>query len=204
MTANPFPDGSPVETPFPFTPEQKAGPRGAWPWLPGTVPSRCGPDEFVDKPEEAKGLLVDLLGRGARDPAVTWCNLNLALAESLLGQVDAALEACEQAYEAGNEDSSAYLWMRHDEDWVVERIKPRTRAIRLGALVLFRWQQVHKCGSPARPVAESSNRHTISFSRYLSPQEHARRPSGRRNAKLLTNAATRAASAAVKSTGNSR
>ena len=41
-----YPDGSAVEVRFPFTPEQKAGPRDAWPWLPGTVLSRCGPDEW--------------------------------------------------------------------------------------------------------------------------------------------------------------
>ena len=46
VTANPFPDGSPVEVPFPLTPEQEDGPRDAWPWLPGTVRSRCGPDEW--------------------------------------------------------------------------------------------------------------------------------------------------------------
>ncbi len=39
-----FPDGSAVETPL--TPEQRDGPRDAWPWLPGTVLSRCGPDEW--------------------------------------------------------------------------------------------------------------------------------------------------------------
>ncbi len=46
MTANPFPDGSPVEVRYPLTPEQEAGPRHAWPWLPGTVRSRCGSDEW--------------------------------------------------------------------------------------------------------------------------------------------------------------
>lgn len=86
---------------------------------------------LVDKPEEAKGLLVDLLGRGPDDPAVTWCNL--ALAESLLAQVDAALKACEQAHEADHKGFGSHLWMRHDEDWVVERISPRTWAVRFGA-----------------------------------------------------------------------
>ena len=45
VTANPFPDGSPVEVPYPLTGEQEAGPRDAWPWLPGTVLHQCGPDE---------------------------------------------------------------------------------------------------------------------------------------------------------------
>jgi tetratricopeptide (TPR) repeat protein len=86
---------------------------------------------LVDKPEEAKDLLVDLLRRGAPDPAVTWCNV--ALAESLLGQVDAAMEACEKAYETQHRSLGSHLWMRRDEDWVVERISPRTWAIRFGA-----------------------------------------------------------------------
>lgn len=46
MTGSPFPDGAAVETPFPLTPEQKDGPRGAWPWLPGTVLAQVGPDEW--------------------------------------------------------------------------------------------------------------------------------------------------------------
>ena len=43
---NPFPDGTPVSTPFPLTPEQARGGRSAWPWLPGTVIGQCGPDEW--------------------------------------------------------------------------------------------------------------------------------------------------------------
>jgi tetratricopeptide (TPR) repeat protein len=85
---------------------------------------------LVDKPEEAKGLLTGLLERGADNPAVTRCNL--AVAESLLGNIDAALKACEQAYELASE-ASAYLWSRTDEEWVVEFIKPRVWAVRLGA-----------------------------------------------------------------------
>ena len=42
-----YPDGSAVETRYPLTPEQEAGPRDAWPWLSGTVLSRCGPDEWL-------------------------------------------------------------------------------------------------------------------------------------------------------------
>jgi tetratricopeptide (TPR) repeat protein len=86
---------------------------------------------LIDKPEEAKGLLMDVLERSPRtDPAVTWCNL--ALAESLLGRTDASLKACEQAYENGSQ-SEAYLWARHNEDWVVESTDPRAWAIHLGA-----------------------------------------------------------------------
>ena len=43
---NPFPGGTPVLTPFPVTPEQGRGDRDGWPWLPGRVLSRCGPDEW--------------------------------------------------------------------------------------------------------------------------------------------------------------
>ena len=46
MTANPFPDGSVVEVRYPLTGEQEAGPRDAWPWLPGAVLHQCGPDEW--------------------------------------------------------------------------------------------------------------------------------------------------------------
>jgi hypothetical protein len=43
-----FPDGSPVLTPYPLTPEQ-ATPDGRpeWPWLPGWIVSQCGPDEWL-------------------------------------------------------------------------------------------------------------------------------------------------------------
>jgi tetratricopeptide (TPR) repeat protein len=85
----------------------------------------------LDKPDEAKSLLVEVLERGARNPAVTWCNL--ALAESLLGEVDAALNACEQAYQAERTHLSAPLWGRRDGDWVVERVKPQVCAVRLAA-----------------------------------------------------------------------
>lgn len=79
---------------------------------------------LIDKPEEAKGLLVDVFERGGgrTNPAVTWCNL--ALAESLLGQTDAALKACEQAYEDSS-GSESILWVRHDEDWVADFMRPR-------------------------------------------------------------------------------
>lgn len=43
---NPFPDGTSVKTPFPVDAEQQAGERAAWPWLPGEVVSRVGPDEW--------------------------------------------------------------------------------------------------------------------------------------------------------------
>lgn len=89
---------------------------------------------LIDKPDQARELFIDVLTRGASDPPVTRCNL--ALAESLLGQTDAALHACEQAYEAADDKGArqtAYLWQRRDDEWVVERTNPRSWAVRLGA-----------------------------------------------------------------------
>jgi tetratricopeptide (TPR) repeat protein len=85
---------------------------------------------LLDKPEEAKGLLMDVLERGGIDSAVPWCNL--ALVEWLLGHTDAALKACERAYEdiSGVE---SHLWVRRDDDWAVKQIKPRAWAIYFGA-----------------------------------------------------------------------
>ena len=45
-----------VEVRYPLTGEQEHGDRAAWPWLPGWVVSRCGPDEWeicVQTPELA-------------------------------------------------------------------------------------------------------------------------------------------------------
>ena len=41
-----FPDGLDVLTPFPVTDDEAQGDRASWPWLPATVVSRCGPDEW--------------------------------------------------------------------------------------------------------------------------------------------------------------
>jgi hypothetical protein len=41
-----FPEDSWVEVRYPLTGEQEHGDRAAWPWLPGWVVSRCGPDEW--------------------------------------------------------------------------------------------------------------------------------------------------------------
>jgi tetratricopeptide (TPR) repeat protein len=86
---------------------------------------------LIDKPEEAKGLLEDVIKRGGTmDPAVSWCNL--ALAELLLGDTVAALKACEQAYESSSRIES-YLWVRYDEGWAVKTVQPMVWAIRFGA-----------------------------------------------------------------------
>lgn len=42
-----FPDGTDVLTPFPLTAAEEQGDRASWPWLPATILSRCGPDEWV-------------------------------------------------------------------------------------------------------------------------------------------------------------
>ena len=86
---------------------------------------------LIDKPEEAKGLLVEVLERGVQgDLAVS--RYNLAVAEFLLGRPDAALEACEQAY-TNSSPKEAYLWIQENGEWVVEAVTPRASAARLGA-----------------------------------------------------------------------
>jgi tetratricopeptide (TPR) repeat protein len=86
---------------------------------------------LIDKPEEAKDLLVDVLERGGRgDLAISW--YNLAVAEFLLGRPDDALEACERAYE-GTSPRKAYLWMHKNGEWAVEMVTPRASAAHLGA-----------------------------------------------------------------------
>jgi hypothetical protein len=41
-----FPDGSPVEVRYPRDTQEEQGDRSAWPWLPGSIVSQCGPDEW--------------------------------------------------------------------------------------------------------------------------------------------------------------
>ncbi len=86
---------------------------------------------LIDRPQEARGLLTDALARKVQNPAVTWCNL--ALVERLLGDRDAALTACEQAYETARDDGNAFLWRQRDGDWVVEDTNPRSWAVSTGA-----------------------------------------------------------------------
>lgn len=68
-----FPAGSPVLTRFPLTPEQAAGNRGEWPWVPATVLSRCGPDEWdlvIEVPE-----LATLEDGTPAPPGTDWADL---------------------------------------------------------------------------------------------------------------------------------
>jgi len=41
-----FPDDSLVEIRYPCTRQEELGDRLAWPWLPGSILSQCGPDEW--------------------------------------------------------------------------------------------------------------------------------------------------------------
>ena len=41
-----FPDDSVVEVRYPRDKREEQGDRSAWPWLPGTILSQCGPDEW--------------------------------------------------------------------------------------------------------------------------------------------------------------
>ena len=46
MTGPEFPEDSSVQVRYPLTSEQEHGDRAGWPWLPGWVVARCGPDEW--------------------------------------------------------------------------------------------------------------------------------------------------------------
>jgi hypothetical protein len=51
-----YPAGSPVLTRYPLTPEQQAGDRSAWPWVPGTIIGQVAADEWnvvIEIPELA-------------------------------------------------------------------------------------------------------------------------------------------------------
>jgi hypothetical protein len=51
-----YPDGCDVLVKYPLTKQAEHGGRSAWPWLPGWIVSRCGPDEWeicVETPELA-------------------------------------------------------------------------------------------------------------------------------------------------------
>jgi len=56
MTGPVFPEDSWVQVRYPLTSEQEHADRAGWPWLPGWVVARCGPDEWeicVQTPELA-------------------------------------------------------------------------------------------------------------------------------------------------------
>jgi hypothetical protein len=64
-TGNPFPDEAPVLVKYPQTKAEERAGRESWPWLPGTIMSRCGPDEW-QVCVEARG--VAMLEDGTRPP----------------------------------------------------------------------------------------------------------------------------------------
>jgi hypothetical protein len=72
---------------------------------------------LIDDPRRARAIFKEVLANGMRSPAVCWCNL--ALAESLLGNADEALQACDEAYAMTNEKNRGYLWSREGDDWSV-------------------------------------------------------------------------------------
>lgn len=41
-----FPDDSPIEVRYPSSRPEELGDRSVWRWLPGSVASQCGPDEW--------------------------------------------------------------------------------------------------------------------------------------------------------------
>ena len=41
-----FPDDSPVQVRYPRIGQDEQGDRSGWPWLPGSIVSQCGPDEW--------------------------------------------------------------------------------------------------------------------------------------------------------------
>ena len=50
-----FPDDSAVEIRYPRTRQEELADRSVWPWLPGSILSQCGPDEW-HVCVEARGL----------------------------------------------------------------------------------------------------------------------------------------------------
>ena len=64
-----FPDDSDVEVRYPLTPEQGAGDRAAWPWLPGWVIGQCGPGEWEIGVQAEELMVPD----GVGDPTYPTC-----------------------------------------------------------------------------------------------------------------------------------
>ena len=63
-----FPDDSPVLVRYPRTRQEEQGDRRVWPWLPGSILSQCGPDEwYVCVEDRALATLED----GSPGPAGT-------------------------------------------------------------------------------------------------------------------------------------
>jgi hypothetical protein len=65
---NSYPDDSAVYVRFPLTREQRDGDRAAWPWLPGTIVQRCGPDEWDVQATEIRNGEIRTRGTGPIRP----------------------------------------------------------------------------------------------------------------------------------------
>jgi len=63
-----FPDDSLVEVRYPRTRQEELGDRSGWPWLPGSILSQCGPDEWHVC---AEALELATLDDGIPAPAAT-------------------------------------------------------------------------------------------------------------------------------------
>ena len=67
---NPYPDGAPVLVRYPRDKAEEKASRDTWPWLPGTIVQRCGPDEWqvcVEAPRAGHaGGWLTRAGRHAR------------------------------------------------------------------------------------------------------------------------------------------
>ena len=84
-----YPAGSPVLTRYPLTPEQQAGDRSAWPWVPGTIIGQVAADEWnvvIEIPELEYSVLKARMDFGGmhhvhqpaspgpvHDGPVPWC-----------------------------------------------------------------------------------------------------------------------------------
>lgn len=86
---------------------------------------------LVDEPERARATFMHALARETRRPEVALCNL--ALTEALLGNVQAAFDACELAYTMASEAGTVYLWVQGGDGWSVENTDVRRWAAHLGA-----------------------------------------------------------------------
>jgi hypothetical protein len=54
-----FPDDSPVLVRYPRSKQEERGDRSAWPWLPGSILSQCGPDEWRVRVEARELAMLD-------------------------------------------------------------------------------------------------------------------------------------------------
>ncbi|MEU5994900.1 hypothetical protein ABZ806_38490 [Spirillospora sp. NPDC047418] len=86
---------------------------------------------LVDEPEKARAAFMNALARDTRRPEVALCNL--ALTEALLGNVQAAFDACELAYTTASYAGTVYLWVQGGDGWSVENTDVRRWAAHLGA-----------------------------------------------------------------------